>query len=73
MFSTIPLLFEENLEHYIGIAEIFSEMGFLLGPILGSILYSLGGYILPFYFFGTISILFVPILYIIIKRVNNTL
>ena len=38
------------------IAESFASLGFLVGPAAGSLLYSLGGYLLPFIFFGTVSL-----------------
>lgn len=31
-----------------------------LGPAAGSLLYSIGGYLLPFIFFGSLSLILVP-------------
>jgi hypothetical protein len=46
----------------IGIAEMFSSLGYLFGPVIGSVLYSVGGYTLPFLVMGSIALLLVPII-----------
>jgi hypothetical protein len=60
----IPIIFPDEIEHYMSIAEIVSAVGYLLGklnnydrigPLCGSILYGIGGYTLPFIVFGTLS------------------
>ena len=44
----------------IGIAEMIGSLGFFIGPIIGSMLYSAGGYILPFIVIGSLAIIIVP-------------
>lgn len=36
-------------------AEVSTSIGFMCGPILGSALYSLGGFVLPFFTFAGFS------------------
>lgn len=45
------------------IAEIFTGAGFMVGPIIGSGLYSLGGYTMPFIVSGTLNLLIAPLVY----------
>ena len=42
----------EEREANIGIMEMSFGLGFLLGPMIGGVLYHFGDYKLPFYFFG---------------------
>lgn len=52
-YAFIPILYPNKVEFAIGLAEIFTGGGFMVGPIVGSLLYSLGGYTTPFIVFGT--------------------
>ena len=67
-FGFIPILFPNNIEFVVGLAEIVSGGGFIVGPVLGSLLYNLGGYTIPFYVFGACTLLFAPITYIALKK-----
>jgi hypothetical protein len=40
----------------------------MVGPAVGSLLYSLGGYTTPFIVFGSSTLVVAPIAYFIIKR-----
>ena len=61
LYAYIPLLYPDSVEKKISIAEIFSAGGYLCGPLIGSLLYSLGGYTLPFILFGSLALILVPI------------
>lgn len=52
----------------IAVAEIFSGGGFMVGPALGSVVYSLGGYTSPFLVFGTSTLIAAPITYLLIIK-----
>ena len=39
-------------EKYIGWVEAATGIGLLLGPLLGAVLFSIGGYVAPFAAFG---------------------
>jgi hypothetical protein len=70
LYAYIPILYPDSIEQKISIAEVFSSLGYLLGtcynnaigPVFGSLLYGLGGYVAPFLVFGTLSIILVPII-----------
>jgi len=62
LYAYIPLLFPDSIEQKISIAEIFGAIAFLIGPAVGSFLFSIGGYTLPFIMFGSFALLFVPIM-----------
>lgn len=40
-----------------GLSETAGALGAMFGPMFGSLLYTLGGYIAPFIFFGGLSFL----------------
>jgi MFS family permease len=67
-YAFIPILYPDNVEFAIGLAEIFTGGGFMVGPAVGSLLYSLGGYTTPFIVFGSSTLVVAPIAYFIIKR-----
>lgn len=47
-FAIIATHYKQDREKAIGMLEASSGIGLLLGPLFGSILYELGGYIMPF-------------------------
>lgn len=56
------------------IGEFSSSLGYLIGPIFGSLLYSFGGFVAPFVFFGMLSVLisfFLPWTLKGLKHLNN--
>ena len=48
----------EEREVYIGWIEACNGIGLLFGPLIGSLLYSFGGYKVPFMFFGKYKYIF---------------
>lgn len=48
---------EEKLARMNGILQSFTGLGMLMGPILGSLLFILGGFQLPFYIVGVLLLL----------------
>ena len=46
-------------------------MGFLVGPVAGSVFYKIGGYTLPFIVFGSLSLILVPIVGYYIKNTKK--
>ena len=54
MMSVYP---GEKLARMNGILMTFTGLGMLIGPIMGSLLYKLGGFKLPFYFVGIFLII----------------
>ena len=60
--AIITNLFPEDREFNIGIFEAGAGFGLLLGPLIGTALYTAGGYIAPFWFIRTICVLLIPLL-----------
>jgi MFS family permease len=50
----------KNREKYIGWAEAACGVGFLVGPLIGAVLYSIGGYVLPFATFAATYMITYP-------------
>jgi MFS family permease len=50
--SIISFNYEDNMGNLIGLTQTFTGLGMLSGPILGSFLYELGGFKLPFFVTG---------------------
>ena len=60
--AIITSIYPDERETNIGILEGASGLGLLIGPLLGSALYTLGGYSLPFWTIGTLSLLLFPVI-----------
>lgn len=59
-YAYIPLLYPDTVEKKISYMEILTGMGLMLGPLIGGLLFSLGGYQLPFYFMAGIFFFVTP-------------
>ncbi|KAL4503320.1 hypothetical protein ABPG72_000926 [Tetrahymena utriculariae] len=59
--SFLPLLFNGQMDEKIGLMEGIQSIGFMLGPLLGSLFYYFDGYQLVFYAIGGIQFLILPI------------
>ena len=66
----VPMLYPNKVEKMIGISELAAGFGFLIGPITGSSLYNLGGYLTPFITFGSITLTITPIIYCILTKIK---
>ncbi|XP_026484809.1 MFS-type transporter SLC18B1-like [Vanessa tameamea] len=53
--------FPDNIGSVLGILETFVGLGMSVGPAIGGLLYSIGGFGLPFYSLGIVMVLTVPI------------
>ena len=56
-----------------GLFELAGGLGFAVGPVIGGILYQIGGFRLPFFAVGGLVLLFVIPCFILIKPTGNTL
>ncbi|XP_077293824.1 MFS-type transporter SLC18B1-like [Arctopsyche grandis] len=54
-------LFPNNISSVLGILETFVGLGMSVGPAIGGLLYSVGGFGLPFYVLGIAMIAIIPI------------
>ncbi|KAM3147671.1 hypothetical protein pb186bvf_000478 [Paramecium bursaria] len=55
-YAYIQQLFPQEVEKMIAYCEVCTALGYMGGPIFGSLLYKLGGFTLPFYFFAGLSL-----------------
>jgi MFS family permease len=56
MYSICTNFFPNDKDAMVGYIEAVTGVGLILGPLIGSGLYSLGGYVFIFYSFGSIFI-----------------
>ncbi|XP_026285558.1 MFS-type transporter SLC18B1 [Frankliniella occidentalis] len=57
----VAQIFPDNIGAVMGILETFVGLGMSTGPAIGGLLYTLGGFGLPFYSLGVFMVVFVPI------------
>ncbi|CAD8204673.1 unnamed protein product [Paramecium octaurelia] len=62
LYAAIPQKYPESVDQKMAIAEFFSSFGFLCGPVIGSLLYTLGGFSFPFILFASCSVIIAIIL-----------
>ncbi|XP_075211526.1 MFS-type transporter SLC18B1-like isoform X2 [Lycorma delicatula] len=60
-FVFVVEVFPDNISTVLGILETFIGLGMSVGPAIGGILYSYGGFGLPFFILGTSMILVIPV------------
>ncbi|XP_068728647.1 MFS-type transporter SLC18B1-like isoform X2 [Montipora capricornis] len=70
-FAIVAGEFGTNIGVVTGAMETFTGLGFMLGPPLGGVLYSAGGFKLPFIVMGGILLSIVPVVMIILPRDEN--
>jgi MFS family permease len=68
--AIITSLFAKEKELYIGILEAGVGIGLLVGPLLGAFLYSIGGFILPFWTVAGICLALYPMLLQTVKFIQ---
>lgn len=57
MYSISTNFYPDNRDAMIGYMEAVTGIGLIMGPLLGSLLFGLGGYKFIFYSFGTLFII----------------
>lgn len=59
-FAIVGNFFPNNVSTIVAIIEMFSGFGLMIGPVIGGMLYQIGGFQMPFFFIGGIQfILFI--------------
>ena len=54
MYAIIAELDTENVTFYLGICEVSTGLGYMIGPPLGGFLFHMGGFSMPFVFLGAL-------------------
>ncbi|XP_070533953.1 MFS-type transporter SLC18B1-like isoform X2 [Ptychodera flava] len=67
-FAIIAQTFPDNVSTVFGIIEIFTGLGFMIGPPVGGYLYQVGGYSLPFLVLGSCTVLVVLVNYFVLPQ-----
>ena len=68
--AIITTSYPDEREQNLGILEGGTGLGLLLGPLLGGLLFYLGGYLAPYWTVGTICVLILPLLQRTIIEIN---
>jgi len=58
MYSISTNFFPEHKDAMVGYIEAVTGVGLIMGPLIGSALYALGGYLFIFYAFGSMFVVF---------------
>lgn len=69
-YTYIMHSFPDDVSAAFGLTETFIGIGETIGPAVGSGLYSLGGYGLPFYVLGALVLLTVPLCYFKMQKID---
>ncbi|XP_046990959.1 MFS-type transporter SLC18B1-like [Schistocerca americana] len=65
-FSITAMMFPHSVATTFATLEVFYGLGYIAGPSIGGVLYSLGGYVLPFVVMGSITALAGLLIYCIL-------
>ena len=60
-------------DKYIGMVEAMNGLGLLIGPLAGALLYQIGGFALPFIFFASLYLIFLPVIVCIMHSASEEL
>ena len=61
-YSLVSSVYSDHLEQMLAFLESSAGVGLTIGPVLGSALYSLGGFMTPFYFYAAFFLVFIPVI-----------
>lgn len=64
-------MFPDEKEKYIGVLEAGIGIGMLAGPIMGAVLYTIGGYIMPFWTTAGICLAMYPMLITTVNKIKE--
>ncbi|KAL9988702.1 hypothetical protein ACROYT_G003178 [Oculina patagonica] len=70
-FAIVAGEFGSNIGTVTGAMETFTGLGFMLGPPLGGVLYSAGGFKLPFIVMGGLLLSILPVVLVILPKDEN--
>ena len=70
LLAALVTLFPNHLSKIAAASELFYATGYMLGPVLGALLYNTGGFMLPFQISGLIGIIATVLLVASIPKVN---
>ncbi|XP_048742491.2 MFS-type transporter SLC18B1-like [Ostrea edulis] len=71
-FAIVANVFPDNVATMLGVLETASGIGVIVGPSVGGLLYEIGGFGLPFFVVGSITILNAVVGYFLIENTDET-
>ncbi|XP_056001783.1 MFS-type transporter SLC18B1-like [Ostrea edulis] len=71
-FAIVANVFPDNVATVLGMLQTSSGLGVIVGPSVGGALYEVGGFGLPFFVVGSITMLNVIVGYFLIERIDDT-
>ena len=71
-YSIMIKCFPDEINKAVGLIEAMSGIGMVMGPAIGSALYSLGGFSLPFYFCASVFLIVSLLVYQVIPSSIET-
>lgn len=73
-YSSLTSMFPDKVNYVVSLYETANGLGFSIGPAIGSVLFSYGGYTLPFYvFFGILLVVTLLISTLLPSFLNDTI
>ena len=70
-YALVASHYPEEKENVIGTLQVFTGMGMMAGPLLGSVLYAIGGFQLPFYVPGGALLLLTIVTFFTLPEKEN--
>ncbi|CAI8043970.1 MFS-type transporter SLC18B1 [Geodia barretti] len=70
MYTLLPVLFPSRVGLVMGVFEVGSGLGFAVGPPIGGLLYTVGGFMLPFVSVGATVLLIIPPTFLLYKKTS---
>ncbi|XP_071946856.1 MFS-type transporter SLC18B1-like [Antedon mediterranea] len=70
--TMVAYTFPNKIGRLVGLLEVFTGIGLMIGPFIGGVLYEYGGFILPFVSLGCLMLLFSVILMFVLPKDSYT-
>lgn len=71
VISIVTSIYNSEKERYIGYIESSAGVGLLIGPIIGTIFYSIGGYIFPFAMLALCYFIIYPLITLVLFKLKK--
>ena len=68
IYSTAAIFYPDKKQLMIGLLEAAAGLGMMLGPLLGTLLFAIGGYNFMFYSFGSFFLILAALLHFLLPK-----
>lgn len=69
-YAIVGYVFPNRVASIVAVLEIFNGLGLMVGPIIGGILYEMGGFRFPFFFMGGLLFIIFVIAYFLFPEID---